>query len=98
MKERLLKYAKYAAPVGFPVFYVFCLAVFATLTFPYGKLREHVVTSFNANERASGSLQELQIDDMSGYWLSGIRMAGISLLTGSPEPGTDGDTYFRRRH
>ena len=87
MKEQLLKYLKYAGPVGYPVFYVFCLAIFATLTFPYGKLREHLVTSFNATERATGGLQELQVEDMSGYWLSGIRMSGIVLSTGSPEPG-----------
>lgn len=87
MKEQLLKYVKYAGPVGYPVFYVFCLAIFATVTFPYGKLREHIVASFNATEKATGGLQELQIEDMSGYWLSGIHMTGVSLSTGSPEPG-----------
>jgi type II secretion system protein N len=87
VKEQLLKYVKYAGPVGYPVFYVICLAVFATFTFPYRKLREHLVTSFNATARATNSLQELQIDDMGGYWLSGIRMSGIALSSGSPEPG-----------
>ena len=47
MKERFLKYAKYAAPVGYPIFYAFCLAIFATLTFPYGKLREHLVAALD---------------------------------------------------
>ena len=31
--------------------------------------------------------QELQIDDLSGYWLSGVRMSGVTLLTASPEAG-----------
>jgi type II secretion system protein N len=87
VKEKLVKYLKYAGPVGYPVFYVVCLAIFATITFPYGKLREHLVGSFNANEKATGGLQELQVDDMSGYWLSGIRMTGVALSTASPEPG-----------
>jgi type II secretion system protein N len=87
VKEQLLKYMKYAGPVAYPLFYLFCLALFATLTFPYGKLREHIVGSFNQTERTTGGLQELQVDDMSGYWLSGIRMSGIVLSNGSPEPG-----------
>ncbi len=87
MKERYLKYLKYLGPVGFPVLYVVCLAVFTSLLFPYRRLKEHIVGSFNAAQRASGSLQELQVDDMGGYWLSGIRMSGVALLTASPEAG-----------
>jgi type II secretion system protein N len=84
VKERILKYL---VPVGIPVLYVFCLAVFASLTFPYRRLKEHIVGDFNAGQRATGGLQELQIDDLSGYWLSGVRMSGVSLLTGSPQAG-----------
>ena len=87
MKERLLKYARYAKWAGYPVFYVTCLVVFASLTFPYAKLREHVTASFNAQQRAGGGEQELQIDEMSGYWLSGARVKGIRLFTASTEPG-----------
>ncbi len=87
MKERLLKYVKYAGPVGYPVFYVVCLMLFASLTFPYRRLKEHVVASFNAEQLAASSPQELQIDDMSGYWLSGMRMKGVTLLTASAEVG-----------
>jgi type II secretion system protein N len=84
VKERVLKYL---VPVGIPVLYVFCLALFASLNFPYRRLKEHIVGDFNAAQRASGGLQELQIDDLSGYWLSGVRMSGVSLLTGSPQAG-----------
>ena len=45
MKERVLKYL---VPVGIPVLYVFCLAVFASLTFPYRRLKEHIVGDYNA--------------------------------------------------
>jgi type II secretion system protein N len=87
VKERLLKYAKYAPIVGYPLFYVFCLAVFLSLTFPYDKLRERLVASFNADQRASNGQQELQIDELHGYWLSGVRAKGVRLLSLPTEPG-----------
>ena len=85
--ERLLKYAKYAPLVGYPIFYLLCLGVFAALTFPYDKLRQRIVATYNAEQRASGGQQELQIDEMSGYWLSGVRVRGARLLTVTTEPG-----------
>jgi type II secretion system protein N len=87
VKERLLKYAQHAKWVGYPLFYLACLMVFAALTFPYGKLKEHVIGTFNAQQHATGGNQELQIDEMSGYWLSGARVKGVRLFTASTEPG-----------
>jgi type II secretion system protein N len=91
MKERLSRLLKlglkYGAYIGYPAFYLFSLAVFAALTFPYDKLKQRVVASFNAEQQASPTPQELQIDDMSGYWLSGVRMKGVRLLSSSSEPG-----------
>jgi len=84
MKERVLKYA---GVVGYPLFYMICLMLFASLTFPYDKLKERIVASFNVQSRPGSSQQELQIDDMGGYWISGVRMKGIRLLTASAEPG-----------
>ncbi len=86
MKERLLKYVKYAPLVGYPLFYFVCLAVFAALTFPYDKLRQRIVATFNGEQRSSAGQQELQIDEMSGYWLSGVRVRGARLITASPDP------------
>jgi type II secretion system protein N len=84
VKERLLGYAKYAPLVGYPLFYLLCLAVFAAVTFPYDKLRQRVVATFNAEQRSTNGQQELQIDDMGGYWLTGVRVHGVRLLTASP--------------
>jgi type II secretion system protein N len=86
VKERLLRYARYANLVAYPLFYFLCLVVFASLTFPYARLKEQVASSFNAQERATGGQQELQIDEMSGYWLSGVRMKGVRLFIASTEP------------
>jgi type II secretion system protein N len=86
MKERLLKYARYANLAVYPVLYLLCLAVFAVATFPYPKLKEHIAASFNEQQRASGGDQELQIDEASGYWLTGVRVKGVRLYTASAEP------------
>lgn len=87
MKERLLAYARYWPQALYGLFYVVCLLVFASLTFPYGMLKEHVVSAFNAQDGGGGGQQELQIDDMGGYWLSGARMKGVRLLMAPTEPG-----------
>lgn len=89
MKERVLAYvSKYAGIVGYPIFFAACLAVFLPMTFPYERLRQRIVASFNATQAAGGpGQQELQVDEMSGYWLTGVRMKGIKLLTAQPEPG-----------
>ena len=82
--ERLLKYAPL---VGYPIFYLVCLGVFAAVTFPYDKLRQRIVATYNADQRTTNGTQELQIDEMSGYWLSGVRVRGARLLSASTEPG-----------
>lgn len=90
MKEliaRLGPYAKYAGIVGYPLFYLLSLAIFASFTFPYDKLKERIVASFAADQRASGGHQELLIDSLAGSGLSGVRMTGVTLLSASAEPG-----------
>ncbi len=88
MKEKLKAYAKkYATYIGYPIFYLVCMALFIAWTFPYAKLRERFVTSFNAQQRAANGAQELQIEEMSSYWVSGVRMKGVKLLTASNQPG-----------
>jgi type II secretion system protein N len=84
MKDRLLKYG---GVVGYPLFFVVCLMLFGSLTFPYDKLKERIVASFNVQAHPGSSQQELQIDDLGGYWVSGVRMKGVRLLTASGEPG-----------
>jgi type II secretion system protein N len=89
VKERILAYVtKYAPIVGYPLFYVFCLAVFLPMAFPYDRLRDRLVASFNASQTPGAPGQQgLQIDDLSGYWLTGVRMKGVRLSTASAEPG-----------
>jgi type II secretion system protein N len=87
VKERLLKLVKYGGIVGYPLFYLVSLAVFCAVTFPYDKLKERITASFNAQQRPGTAQEELQIDELSGYWISGARMRGVRLLTAPTEPG-----------
>jgi type II secretion system protein N len=84
MKERL----KALAPkVGFPLFYLFCLLLFARWTFPYDKLRDRIVLTFNQQQRETNGQQELKIDELGPSWLTGISARGVRLLGAPPEPG-----------
>jgi type II secretion system protein N len=88
VKERLLKYAeKYLPVIGYPIFYVFCLFISLAITFPYEKLKERIVLAYNTEPRTGAAQQELQIDDIGGYWITGVKMKGVRLLTASAEPG-----------
>jgi type II secretion system protein N len=88
MKEKLRERLKVWGPrLGFPFFYLFAFAVFASWTFPYDKLKERIVVTFNAQQRASGAQQELQIDEMSSSFVTGIKAKGVRLLSLSAEPG-----------
>lgn len=84
LKERL----KSIAPkVGFPIFYLVSLGVFASWTFPYDKLKERIVVTFNAQQRAIGAQQELQIDELTSHFVTGVKATGVRLTSLNAEPG-----------
>ena len=84
MKERL---KRIAPRLGYPAFYLFCLVVFLSWTFPYDKLRDRIVAQFNAQQRSASSPSELQIEELDSSWLTGVKAKGVRLLSPSPEPG-----------
>jgi type II secretion system protein N len=87
MKERLKILAKKWAPrVAFPIFYVVCFFVFVSWTFPYDKLKERLVVGFNAQQRATNGSQELQIDELGSWWVTGVKAKGIHILSAPTEP------------
>ena len=83
-KERL---RRLGPKLGYPVFYLFCLIIFISWTFPYEKLRDRIVTSFNAQQRTSAQPQELQIDELDSSFLTGVKMKGVRLITPPNEAG-----------
>lgn len=83
-KER----AKRIAPkLGYPVFYLVCLVIFLSWTFPYEKLRDRIVTQFNAQQRTSSHPQELQIDELDSSFLTGVKAKGVRIISPPTEAG-----------
>lgn len=82
MKQRLLRAAKWA---GYPLFYLFCLAIFGYLTFPFGQLKGRIITEFDRiqqkqKRRPGEQPMRLEIGDLDGYWLSGVEVSGARLI------------------
>ncbi|HEY2516212.1 MAG TPA: type II secretion system protein GspN [Polyangiaceae bacterium] len=84
MKERL---KELAPKIGLPLFYLFCLFLFARWTFPYDKLRDRIVLGFNQQQRETGAQQELKIDELGPWWFTGLSAKGVHLLSAASEPG-----------
>jgi type II secretion system protein N len=85
MRPRLRRVLK---GMGYPAFYTFSLFVFFGLTFPYDRLKSRVVAEFNSRQPA-GAGTRLEVDEMSGYWLSGVEAEGVK-LTSPAAPAEDG--------
>jgi type II secretion system protein N len=84
VKERLKTIGK---KVGYFVFFFFAFLVSVTWTFPYDKLKERLVSSFNAQQRASSSQQELRVDELDSSFLTGVKATGVRLAMPPLEPG-----------
>ncbi|WP_394848813.1 type II secretion system protein GspN [Pendulispora brunnea] len=83
-KER---FQKWTPRIGIPLFYLTCLLIFASVTFPYDKLKDKLVASFNASQKPGAGQQELHIDEMTSSFVTGVKMKGVRLLSLATEPG-----------
>jgi type II secretion system protein N len=83
-KQRL---KRIAPKLGYPAFYLFMLVVFLSWTFPYEKLKDRIVTQFNAQQKNSSHPQELQIDDLDSHFLTGVKAKGVRLISPATEAG-----------
>ena len=83
-KERV---RKWAPRVVYPLVYLFCLAVFCAVTFPYDTLKDRLVSTFNAQQRPGPGQQELQIDELTSNWITGVKAKGVRLLSLPTEAG-----------
>lgn len=73
--------------LGYPAFYLVCLVVFLSWTFPYDKVKDRLVAQFNAQQLNSPNPQELQIDDLDSSFVTGVKMKGLRLISPSTEVG-----------
>lgn len=84
MKGKLITVAKW---VLYPLFYLVCLGLFGYLTFPYDRLRDRLIEEFARAEAKNGAeAKRLEIDDLSGYWFSGVEVEGARLVIPPEEP------------
>lgn len=80
MKDRLIRVAKWMA---FPLLYLFSLAMFGYLTFPYGRLKDRLVVEFDKRARPG---QRIEIGKLTSYWLSGVELTNVKLHIPPDEP------------
>jgi type II secretion system protein N len=80
--KRLLKW------VGYGAFYLFSLALFAYLTFPYDRLRTRIQNEFNRGQTGPNPLT-LRLGHLGSYWLSGIQADDVDLIS-PPAPAVAG--------
>lgn len=84
---------RWASWVGYPFLYLLLLTLFARCTFPYERVRDRLVSEFNVKQASAG--MRIEINEMSGYWLSGIEAEGVKVTRTSaaasptPAPGPD---------
>ncbi len=75
--------------IGYPAFYCGAMLLFARCTFPYDRLGERVVATFNAAE-AKKTGRRIEIDTVRGNWLFGIGAHGLRLVSPPGAIGEDG--------
>lgn len=85
MKERLKKIAK---GLLYPLFYLFCLALFGYLTFPYNRLKDRLIAEFDRlqSKKSQSAQQRLEIDDLTSYWFTGVKAKGVRVYIPPDEP------------
>ncbi len=72
--------------LAIPSLFSFSLLVFVTLFFPYDKLRDYLVASFNAQQRATNGQFELKIETMGPWWPPGVKARGVHLKSLQVDP------------
>jgi type II secretion system protein N len=73
------KYKRILKWVGYAAFYLFALALFSYLTFPFDRLRTRIQTEFNAGQTGPNPLT-LRLGHLGSYWFSGIQADNVDLI------------------
>lgn len=88
MRARIFAAGKY---VLYPAFYLFCLFTCLYLTFPWDKLKERIEAEFAKSQEKKGARAwRLEIETLSGYWLTGIELQGAKIIM-PPDDEEDDD-------
>lgn len=84
---KLPKFAlRYLRFVGYAFAYLLAFAIFAYVSFPYERLRQYVISTYNATQTPP-SQTRLEIDSLTWSWrFPGIVAEGVRLVVPSPAP------------
>ncbi len=81
---------KILSQIGYALFFLACLLVFAYWTFPYERLRDYIVQEveypMGPTGRRQASGYELQIVDLSPSFFTGVTLSGVHLSKPALEP------------
>jgi type II secretion system protein N len=81
--------------LGYPLFYGMMMVLCVRCTFPYDRLGERVVASFNAAE-AKKSGRRIEVDSVRGNWFFGIGAHGVRVISPPSAPAEDGKVLPER--
>ena len=86
-KALLVRAAKW---VLYPAFYGFALVFCFYLTFPWDSLKNRIVSEFAKSQASKGDKAwRLQIDQMSGYWFTGVEIDNAKIIMPTADDATD---------
>jgi len=85
IRDKIKQYAPY---VGYSVFFLFVLFLFAYWTFPYERVRDRIVAEFERNQRTppGGAKQSLSIGSLEPSWFTGVVLKDVDLVSTPADP------------
>src|SRR5262249_33545736 len=76
-----------------PAFYLFCLALFGYLTFPYDRLKDRIILEVEQAQHGPHAGLQLEIGKLDAYWFSGAEVFDLK-LTLPPDPSSTSTSSF----
>jgi type II secretion system protein N len=84
LKTQLKKYGRWLA---YPALYLVLFVVFAYVTFPYERLRQRLISAYNATQIGKASPNRMQIGDLTWSWrFPGVVLSDVELIGPKPKP------------
>ncbi len=71
---------------GYVLFFIVATAFFASIVFPYQRVRDRIVAAYNTDQAKSGGGNRLSIGEMSASWFPGVSFHDLTLAMPSSDP------------
>lgn len=81
----------------YPAVYIVMFFAFAYLTFPYGRLKQQIVSGYAASQQSSPQPKRMQIGDATWSWrFPGVVLSDVELIGPKPQPAEEGEAPTKR--